>query len=207
MLVHGRQLVHWDDAFGCRRSVTQGAMRPDGVVGLGRQVLRQRLYRGWLMAAVATYQTGRPSPTRPGLGANWRRARRPHRGVRQNASDIGQIESGDGLAQLRIGAIASVHQHDATRQSRFTGRANLLERNLRLGLEANLFGHMSFAPPRRWSNLAEDRDARPPAGLPPDWPATTTRRSDNCPACLTGCNIAAPHPPNAWPSWESLCHR
>ena len=32
MLVHDRSLVHWDDAFRCRRAAAQGAVRPEGVV-------------------------------------------------------------------------------------------------------------------------------------------------------------------------------
>ena len=32
MLVHGRPLVYRDDAFGRRRSVAQGAVRPDCIV-------------------------------------------------------------------------------------------------------------------------------------------------------------------------------
>lgn len=32
MLVHDRPLVHWDEAFWRGRAVSQGAMRPDGIV-------------------------------------------------------------------------------------------------------------------------------------------------------------------------------
>src|SRR3712207_1293726 len=98
---------------------------------------RQRLDRGRLVLAIPAHQRGRPSPARPRLG--WQRCGplRPNGGVRQDTGDITEPERGDVGAQLRIAAIAGLHEDDPAWQAGFGSRTDLIERNLGLGLEGD----------------------------------------------------------------------
>src|ERR1700736_3255049 len=49
-------------------------------------------------------------------------------------------------AQLRVMTVAGVQQHCTARKASLTGPADLRERDLRLGLEAELRRHARFAP-------------------------------------------------------------
>src|SRR5215469_9996107 len=63
--------------------------------------------------------------------------------------DTGYVELSqltDPGAQFGIVAIASVEEYHIARKAHLTGPADLLERNLRLGLEADLLGHAHLAP-------------------------------------------------------------
>ena len=98
------------------------------------------------MIAITPYQLRRPSPARPAFGTQRRHTRRPYRGVRQNAGDVAQPQCRDVHAQIGVGAITGIHQHNPVRQAGPARRTNLLERNLRLGLEADLLGHTRLVP-------------------------------------------------------------
>src|SRR5271169_1954573 len=89
------------------------------------------------MIAITPYQLRRPSAARPGFGMQRRHARRPYRGVRQDAGHIGQPQCADAAAKFRVAAISGVHQHHTERQASCTGRTDLLERDLGLGPEAD----------------------------------------------------------------------
>ena len=110
--------------------------------GLGGKAERQGLDRGRPMLGVAAQPFGRaPASGRVGLGRQGLPAWRPHRGGRQNACDIAQPEFRDRRPQRAVDAVACVHQHHSARQTGGDGRADLIERDLRLGLERNLFGN------------------------------------------------------------------
>jgi hypothetical protein len=55
-------------------------------------------------------------------------------------------QSRRGPAQLAIIAITRIHQNRAARKARLAGGTDVIERNLRLGLEADVFRHAAFAP-------------------------------------------------------------
>ena len=117
--------------------------RAPGALG---QATRERLDRDRPMFGVTADQLRRSSATRPLLRRQRPCARRPHRGVRHNAGDVGQPQRRDGRTQIGVGAIAGVHQHHAARQAGRTCPTQLLERDLWLGLEADLLGHTRLAP-------------------------------------------------------------
>ena len=54
---------------------------------------------------------------------------------------------GDVGAQLRIAAIAGIHEDDPAWQAGFGSRTDLIERNLGLGLEGHLLGHTGLLAP------------------------------------------------------------
>src|SRR5580700_5773693 len=62
---------------------------------------------------------------------------------------IGQVECRDLGAQVAVVAITSVGQHHPARQTGRAGPAQLVKRNLRLGFECDVRGHMRLAPARR----------------------------------------------------------
>ena len=118
-------------------------------------------------------------------------------------------ERRDAAPQRRVVAIAGIEQRDAARQARFARPAQLLKRDLRLGLELHLLGNPCLAPALAIiaPSLAADKADRPPAGSHDDWPATAIPRPGSCPACQAARNIAAPPQPNADPAWESRYRR
>src|SRR6202021_948253 len=73
------------------------------------------------------------------------RARRPHQGLRLNARHIALAKLGDAPAQLGIVAIAGVHQHHVAGKAGLARPADLIEGDLRLGLERDLLGHPRLA--------------------------------------------------------------
>src|SRR5665647_2287664 len=98
------------------------------------------------MLAIAAHQLRRSPATRPSFWRQRHRARRPDRGVRSRAGDVAQSQCRDIRTQISLGAIAGVHQDYAARKARLTRPAQLIERDLRLGLEADLFRHTRLAP-------------------------------------------------------------
>ena len=109
---------------------------------LGRKAEGKILDLDRLVLGIAAQLFGRPAAAPDvRLGRQGPGAGRPHGGVRQNARDVGQPQRRDGCAQIDVRAIARIHQHHAARQARRTGRADLIERDLRLGLKADLLGH------------------------------------------------------------------
>src|SRR5665647_1723619 len=104
------------------------------------------LDRDRLMLAVAAHQFWSSPAGRPPFWRQRHRARRPDRGVRSCAGDVAQSQRRDIRTQIGLGAIAGVHQDYAARKTGLTRPAQLLERDLRLGLEADLFRHTRLAP-------------------------------------------------------------
>src|SRR6266849_1593419 len=83
---------------------------------------------------------------RPILWRQRPRARCPHRRLRQDTGDIAQRERADAGAQVCVAAITRVHQHHAARKAGRAGPAQLLDRDLWLGLEADVLRNARFAP-------------------------------------------------------------
>jgi hypothetical protein len=133
----------------------------------------------------------------------------PHRGVRHDAGDIRQAQRRDIRTQIRIGAIAGVHQDHALRQTSLTGPPQLFERYVWLRPEADVIRHtcLCCAVLRLPPSLSADTSDRLPAGLLGDWLATALPRLGNCPACRAGRNIGVPHRPSVSLAWGTPCHR
>src|ERR1700754_1380459 len=74
--------------------------------------------------------------------------RRPHQGLRLNARDIATPQLDNAIAQLDVVTIAGIQQQDAARKPSLTRPAYLIERNLRLGLEADLRRYPGRVPAR-----------------------------------------------------------
>src|SRR5215210_4479824 len=72
---------------------------------------------------------------------------RPNGGVRQDAGDVTEPACGHAGAQLRLAAIAGVHEDDPWRQAGFGSRTDLIERDLRLGLEGDLLRNTCLLAP------------------------------------------------------------
>src|SRR5450759_1997552 len=104
------------------------------------------LDRDRLMLAVAAHQLRWSPVARPSFWRQWHRARRPDRGVWSRAGDVAQSQRRDIRTQIGLGAIAGVHQDYTARKAGPTRPAQLLKRDLRLGLEADLFRHTRLAP-------------------------------------------------------------
>ncbi len=81
------------------------------------------------------------------MSSRRRVAGREHQGVGQDAGDIGQPQGRHALTKLGVRAVAGVHQHNASRQPRLAGPADLLKRDLRLGRKADLVWNLGLAPP------------------------------------------------------------
>src|SRR5271166_3639155 len=95
---------------------------------------------------VAAHARRRSPLARPRLRRQRPRAGRPCCGARQNAGDVSQIQSRNLRTQPAVVAIPSVQQHHAARQTDFAGPAQLIERDLRLGLEDDLLRYSRFVP-------------------------------------------------------------
>src|SRR5258708_32853521 len=61
---------------------------------------------------------------------------------RNDAGRIGQPQRADAGAQRGVGPVARIHQYDTTRYTRLAGRADLLKRDLGLGLERDPLAHI-----------------------------------------------------------------
>src|SRR6266436_7044467 len=72
------------------------------------------------------------------------RAWYPNQGLRLNARHIDLLQLRDARAQLGVMAVAGIQQHQVTRQTHLTCPADMLESDLRFGLEADLFRHSRF---------------------------------------------------------------
>src|ERR1035441_4136846 len=70
-----------------------------------------------------------------------------YRGRRLDTNRVGKFQCFQYLAESVVVAIGSIGQHHAMRHTFCDQRADLSERNLRLGLEANLFGYACLLAP------------------------------------------------------------
>jgi hypothetical protein len=75
-------------------------------------------------------------------------ARRPYQRLGLDAGYIAQSERGDVGTQIRVCAIAGIHQDHSARQASRACPAQLLKCDRRLGFEGDLLGHTGFAPTR-----------------------------------------------------------
>src|SRR3990172_1424317 len=98
------------------------------------------------MLAVPADELRRSPAARPLFRRERPRAPCPHRPLRQDTGDITQRERADTGAQVCVAVITRVHQHHATRKTGLAGPAQLLDRDLRLGLEADVLRNARFAP-------------------------------------------------------------
>src|SRR6266478_2459736 len=71
---------------------------------------------------------------------------RPYQRVRLDAGHVDQLQRRQARAQPRVVAIGGIRQHDAARKAGLTRPADVLERNLQLGREADLLGYPCLAP-------------------------------------------------------------
>jgi len=110
---------------------------------------RQGFDRDRLVAGRTPQPRRRPATARPRLGRQRAHARRPDRQVRQNADDIGQLKREQAVLEAHVGAITGVGQHHPRCHALGECGADLLERDLRLGLERHLIRHAGLAPPFR----------------------------------------------------------
>ena len=104
------------------------------VTGLVRIVAAQQLRR-------------RPTPLQA-FGRQRRGARRPDGCRALDADDIGQAQRGEPAAEGGVVAVAGIGQHHALRHAVGDRLADLLERDLRLGLEGDVLGHAGLPAPR-----------------------------------------------------------
>ena len=72
---------------------------------------------------------------------------RPDQGVRLNAGRISQPQRRETAAQLCVIAIGGIHQHHAVRKTGLVRSTYLIERDLRLSLEADVRRNTHLAPP------------------------------------------------------------
>ena len=72
-------------------------------------------------------------------------AHRAYLDGRYDSRHIAQPQSHDPLAQTAVRPVTRIHQHDTWGNVRLQSRADLLQRNLRLGLEPDRSGDMRFS--------------------------------------------------------------
>ena len=104
------------------------------------------LDRDRLMFVIPANELWRSAAARPLFGRQRPRARCPYGRLRHDAGDIAQRKRVNAGAQLCVAAIARVHQYHATRKIGLAGRIDLRQRNLGLGLEADILRHARLVP-------------------------------------------------------------
>src|SRR5258707_945455 len=117
----------------------------DGAPGALGQAERKLFNRDWPVLVVAPQALWWASTAGPSLRRQRSRPVCPHRRVRQNARDVSQPQRRDIGAQIAVIAVTSIEQPHATRQTGRAGPAQLLQRDLMLGLEANIFRNPHLA--------------------------------------------------------------
>ena len=105
------------------------------------------------MIAISPYQLRRPFAARPRFGTQRRKTRRPHRGVRPNAGDVGQPQCRDGnlscqrsppqataflsIESADTGAITSAFFNGIDPKRTFAGCALVTQRETEIGYRAS----------------------------------------------------------------------
>src|SRR5450631_164026 len=100
----------------------------DAAPGVFGQAEREFLDGNRLMLLIAANELRCWPTARPFFWWERSRARRPHRGIRQDAGDIAQPQCAHTCAQVCVAAITRVHQRHATRKASLAGRSDLLKR-------------------------------------------------------------------------------
>src|SRR5918912_3205499 len=98
----------------------------------------------------ATAQAGRrPASARPGLDLRGRVGAGPDAGVWLHTSHIGQPQRTHAGSEGRIGPVAGIHEDYPGRDLGLKRRPDLIERDLRLGLEGDAPGHAGLGAAHR----------------------------------------------------------
>ncbi len=100
------------------------------------------------MFAVAPNARGRAAPPAPGLGWQRLRVRRPDAQCRLHAHHIGQTHGCDASTERAVNAVAGVGQQHPGRDAGFKRSPDLIERDLRLGLENHVVRDTGLLAPR-----------------------------------------------------------
>src|SRR5450631_904695 len=115
---------------------------PDRAPGMLGQIERQTFGRDQI-GFVATPRIVQRLAFPPWSGAGW-----PYQYFRLNAGDIGHSQRCHAGAQPGVNSIGGVHQCDPAGQAGLARPPYLLERDLRLGLEADIRRHTCLLPTR-----------------------------------------------------------
>src|SRR5258708_33183780 len=113
----------------------------DRLPGCFGQSESKRLDLDRLVFRITPGPAGRSATPRPGFRRQRPLAPRPDGRVRLEARDVGKPECRDLGAQLRITAVSGIPQHDAMRNAARARGADLVERDLGLGREADRLGY------------------------------------------------------------------
>src|SRR5882672_6820851 len=171
----------------------------DRAPSVGRQAKGEVLDLDRPMRRIAAQALGRPTMARlPGLGGQGAGAGSPDRGIRQNAGHIRQFKRRNRRPSALLRAASPPRRLHGFDQAQ---SAALSQSRSHQGRPP------SCAARRQTPTPLADTNDRPLVGLHACWPATATPRPGNCPVYRAGRNIAALRPPNACPSWESLCRQ
>src|SRR3954449_7698782 len=95
------------------------------------------------MLGVATQRGGRTATPAPLLWRQRFHARRPQAGGGLDTDGIGQADLGDAVAEIGVVAVSRVGQYDFGVDPSGNGRTQLVQCDLWLGLERDMFGYAS----------------------------------------------------------------
>ena len=114
------------------------------------------------MFAVAPNARWRAAPPAPGLGRQRLRVRRPDAQCRLHANHVGQTHGGDARAERAVSAVTGVGQQHPGRDAGRKRGPDLIERDLRLGLEDHVVRDMgllcaALGPPPNPPSDTDDR--------------------------------------------------
>ena len=113
----------------------------DRLPGFVGQIARNAFGRDQIGLVATPCIVQRPTfPLRFGPG-------RPHQELRLNADDVAHAQRRHAGAQPRVHTIGGVHQGDPAGQASLACPPDLIERDLRLGLEADVLWHACLLPP------------------------------------------------------------
>src|SRR5579862_6556679 len=98
-----------------------------------------------MVLGISTQQLRWSSAARPLLCRQWFHSGGPYRRVRQNPDDVHQLQRRDVGAQITVVAVSTIYKHHAAWQPGCTSPTQLIERDLVLGLEADVFWNPRLA--------------------------------------------------------------
>ena len=119
----------------------------DALPGGLRQRPGQRLCREWLVLRAPSHPGGWAPASAPGFGrqrcGSW--GPQARRGL--NAQTVAQAQSRQRRTEGRVDPVSGICQNEAGRHPIGQGRPDLIQRDLWLGLEADILGHAGLAAP------------------------------------------------------------